>query len=70
MVKVTGGGSKTGAVAAHFAYISRKGELAIETDDGHRVAGRDAQKALLNDWHLELSAGQYRGPRDGRPLGE
>jgi Relaxase/Mobilisation nuclease domain len=66
MVKVTGGGTNSGAVAAHFAYISRKGELAIETDDGYRVAGRDAQKALLNDWHLELSAGQYRGPRDGR----
>jgi hypothetical protein len=66
MVKVTGGGTKTGAVAAHFAYISRKGELAIETDEGHRAAGRDAQKLLLNDWHLELMAGQYRGPRDGR----
>ena len=66
MVKVTGGGTNTGAVAAHFAYISRKGELAIETDEGYRVAGRDAQKALLNDWHLELLAGQYRGPRDGR----
>jgi hypothetical protein len=66
MVKVTGGGTKTGAVAAHFAYISRKGELAIETDEGFRVAGRDAQKLLLNDWHLELLRGQYRGPRDGR----
>ena len=52
-------------VAAHFAYISRKGKLTIETDEGYRVAGRDAQKALLNDWHLELSAGQYRAPRDG-----
>ena len=41
-------------------------ELTIETDEGDRVAGRDAQKALLNNWHLELSAGQYRGPRDGR----
>ncbi|MDB6013973.1 MAG: Relaxase/mobilization nuclease family protein [Gammaproteobacteria bacterium] len=65
-MKVTGGGTKTGAVAAHFAYISRKGKLAIETDEGDRIAGRDAQKALLNDWHLELSAGQYRAPRDGR----
>lgn len=34
MVKVTGGGGKVGAVAAHFAYISRQGELAIETDEG------------------------------------
>ncbi len=66
MVKVTGGGTTTGAVAAHFAYISRKGELTIETDEGDRIATRDAQKALLQDWHLELSAGQYRAPRDGR----
>jgi Relaxase/Mobilisation nuclease domain len=66
MVKVTGGGSKVGVVAAHFEYISRKGELAIETDEGERIADRDAQKALLRDWHLELSAGQYRAPRDGR----
>jgi len=55
-----------GAVAAHLGYISRKGELTIETDEGDRVASRDAQKALLRDWHLELSAGQYRAPRDGR----
>ena len=66
MVKVTGGGMKAGAVAAHLGYISRKGELAIETDEGERVASRDAQKALLKDWHLELTAGQYRAPRDGR----
>jgi len=66
MVKVTGGGTKAGAVAAHFAYISRKGELTIETDEGDRIADRDAKKALIRDWHLELSAGQYRAPRDGR----
>ncbi len=40
---MTGGGTKNGAVAAHLAYISRKGELAIETDEGDRAAGRDAQ---------------------------
>jgi uncharacterized protein with gpF-like domain len=66
MVKVTGGGANTSSVAAHFAYISRKGKLAMETDDGNRAAGLDAQKALLNDWHLELLRGQYRGPRDQR----
>lgn len=64
MVKVTGGGGSSGAVEAHFGYISRKGELEIETDYGERVAGRDAQKALLAEWHLALSAGQYRGARD------
>jgi hypothetical protein len=27
MVKVTGGGARVGAVAAHFSYISRKGRI-------------------------------------------
>jgi len=64
MVKVTGGGSNSGSVEAHFGYISRKGQLEIETDHGERIAGRDAQKALLAEWHLALSAGQYRGASD------
>ncbi|HZT03267.1 MAG TPA: relaxase/mobilization nuclease domain-containing protein [Steroidobacteraceae bacterium] len=66
MVKVTGGGANAGSVAAHFAYISRKGKLEIETDEGERLAGTDAQRTFLAAWHLELSAGQYRGPRDQR----
>jgi len=60
MVKVTGGGKSHGAVAAHFAYISRKGELEIETGDGQRVIGQDATKALLSAWHLQLISGQCR----------
>ncbi len=66
MVKVTGGGTHAGSVAAHLAYISRKGKLEIETDEGERIAGTDAQRTFLAAWHLELSAGQYRGPRDQR----
>jgi hypothetical protein len=62
MVKVTGGGKKVGAVAAHFSYISQHGELEIETDRGERVP-EDGQRDLLKGWHLDLSAGQYRGPR-------
>jgi hypothetical protein len=58
MVKVTGGGKNTGAVAAHLAYISRRGKLQIETDEGERIAGTDAQRMFLASWHLELSAGQ------------
>ena len=38
MVKVTGGARKLGAVAAHLSYISDKGKLAIETDEGERVS--------------------------------
>ncbi|MDB6100567.1 MAG: Relaxase/mobilization nuclease family protein [Gammaproteobacteria bacterium] len=63
MVKVTGGGTRLGAVSAHVGYISREGELEIQTDDGERIADLDRQKALLKTWHLELTAGQYRRGR-------
>jgi Relaxase/Mobilisation nuclease domain len=63
MVKVTTGGGRTvGAVAAHVSYINRHGRLDIETDEGEHVS-KEGQKALLRDWHLELTAGQYRKPR-------
>jgi Relaxase/Mobilisation nuclease domain len=65
MVKVTGGGTRRGAVAAHFAYLSRAGTLEIETDEGERIGRREEQKRLLDDWHLELTAGQYRRQKDG-----
>jgi hypothetical protein len=64
---VTGGGTRRGAVAAHFAYISRRGTLEIETDEGERIGRREEQKRLLDDWHLELTAGQYRWQMDGGP---
>src|ERR1044072_6057354 len=65
MVKTTGGGTSGGAVSAHFGYISRHGELEIETDEGERIPKED-QKEFLEDWHLELTAGQYRAARDGK----
>jgi hypothetical protein len=65
MVKVTGGGASSGAVSAHFGYISRHGELELETDEGERIP-KESQKEFLEDWHLELTAGQYRAPRDGK----
>ena len=58
MVKVTGGGRTTSAVAADLAYISQHGDLELETDEGQRVS-KPAQKELLKDWHLELTAGQW-----------
>jgi hypothetical protein len=67
MVKVTGGGTRRGAVAAHFAYISRQGSLEIETDEGERIGRREEQMRLLDDWHLELTSGQYRPQMDGGP---
>lgn len=66
MVKVIGGGTHRGAVAAHLSYISRKGQLEIETDEGERI-DKKAQQGLLRDWHLELSPGQYRNAKEGKP---
>ena len=65
MVKVTGGGTRRGAVAAHFGYISRRGALGIETDEGEFIGYPEQQKQLLDGWHLELTAGQYRRQKDG-----
>src|SRR2546429_2252098 len=59
MLKVTGGGTKLGAVSAHVGYISREGKLEIQTVGGERITDLDRQKALLKTWHLELTAGLY-----------
>ena len=67
MVKVTGGGTGRGAVGAHFGYISRRGALEIETDEGEFIGYPEQQKQLLDGWHLELTAGQYRKQKEGRP---
>lgn len=66
MVKVTGGGRRISTVAAHLAYISQEGRLELESDDGQRVS-REGQKELLEGWHLELTAGQFRPPRRAKP---
>jgi hypothetical protein len=59
---VTGGGgsSTSRGVNAHFGYISRRGELEIETDDGQRLTGRDAGLHLINDWDLDLEEARKR----------
>jgi hypothetical protein len=49
MVKVlTRGGQSVGSVQRHLSYLSRKGDLEIETDDGERIFGKDAERALLD----------------------
>ena len=66
MLKVTGGGTSVGAVAAHFGYISRDGKLEIETDEGVSVKGRDDQKEMLKNWHLELTSSSIGSPTSRR----
>jgi hypothetical protein len=54
MVKVSGGGNSLGAVAAHFRYITRKGTVELERDDGERVTGSEVARDLVEDWDLEI----------------
>jgi hypothetical protein len=67
MVKVlTRGGQDLKAVRAHLAYLTRGGELEIETDDGERVSGKKVEKDMLDDWNLDLEEyrrGSRLGPR-------
>lgn len=55
MVKVLSkGGQDAKAVSRHLDYLSRRGELELETDDGERLGGKGAQKAMLEDWGLDM----------------
>jgi hypothetical protein len=64
MVKISGGGQSAKAVAAHFKYIGRH-EFEIETDDGEHINGKDAAKALVEDWELDLDAAESQSPYRG-----
>lgn len=72
MVKVSGGGRDSGGVGAHLKYIGRHGKLALETDEGLSVQGKDAALEFTEDWHLDQCRSQYRpkpaeGEKDTRP---
>lgn len=70
MVKVSGGGTRVGAVKAHFRYIGRK-DFAIETDEGEQLTGKGAAKKLVEDWELDIDAADaqslYNGRRGRKP---
>jgi type IV secretory pathway VirD2 relaxase len=68
MVKVLNrGGQNLGAVARHLDYLTRKGEVEIETDDGERLKGKGAEQVLLDDWDLDLE--EERRTADLKPRG-
>jgi hypothetical protein len=66
MVKVINRGSNSLAgVGRHVDYIGRKGEVALETDEGEILRGREVGSALLEDWNLDLI--EERGKIDLTP---
>ena len=54
MVKVSGSASSAKKAIAHMIYVGRKGELAIETDDGQHLRGPSAAQSLSDDWQLGI----------------
>jgi len=60
MVKVSGGAKTERGAVAHFQYISRQGELEVETDDGDRLQGKDVAARLVDDWDLDIDAALNR----------
>src|SRR5688500_11926106 len=63
MVKVSGGAKTTRGAEAHFQYISRHGELEVETDDGERLLGKDVAAELVEAWDLEDRKSGVEGNR-------
>jgi len=55
MVKVTGGGRGMGAIAAHFRYICKNGQLRMEDDRGVMSQGREAMHDLAEQWRVSGS---------------
>jgi hypothetical protein len=49
MVKVTGGGRGMKAIAAHFRYISKNGQLEIEDQRGETMRGKDTLRDLADE---------------------
>ena len=52
MVKVTGGGRGMGAIAAHLRYIAKAGRLPIEDDRGAVREGKEATRAIADQWRF------------------
>lgn len=63
VVKVSGGARSLRGVAQHLDYIGREGRGEVQTDDGERVQGKGFEKALLEDWDLDLEAQRRRSER-------
>jgi hypothetical protein len=66
LVKVSGGAKSFAGVGAHLAYIGREGKLAVEMDDGQRIAGKIFQRQVLLDWDLDLVAHRRQDARSIR----
>lgn len=66
VVKVSRGATSTAGAVAHLRYIDRNGRLEIETDEGEHLKGKCIEKQLAEDWDLDSTKAQGRGPYRGK----
>lgn len=65
MVKITSFGKGAKAVKAHLDYISRNGELELETNTGELLEDRAQIKEFFSAWQEEFgNGGNYKNRRD------
>ncbi len=56
MIRVSGGARTVRGVQTHLDYIGREGQGQVENDQGELLEGKGFEKALLEDWDLDLEA--------------
>jgi hypothetical protein len=54
LVKISSYGKGKTKVCNHLSYISRKGELDLEDQDGTLISGLEAQERLVDDWAADF----------------
>lgn len=65
MVKITGFGKGGKHVKAHLDYITRNGDLELETDRGDILKGKEEVKEFFKEWSKDFSDSQrYKNQRD------
>lgn len=52
LVRISGGGKSIRHIKAHLDYISRKGHIPLEDQNGDRLSGKDDIDALRDEWQF------------------
>ena len=60
MVKIAGFGSGAKNAKNQFDYISRDGEIEIENERGEVLTGKEAVRAVVSDWSVDMVDLKYK----------
>lgn len=50
MVKISGNATSAKGISSHLSYISRKGDVELETETGEVISSRDGVRSLMAEW--------------------